>query len=391
MPEITGNGLRFVLPGERYNPYQWGEGDHGEKNPIRNYIAACHDAAAECGIQGESLVSDEVQIPGERYWLNQAAEAANYVELFDDLDDHGRPSGIDSEIYEIHAEAEKERPDLDYTVELKPVRPVSAPEAGDYNTVLQATDEHGNSATLTRYEHEIVDGQPRRLAPENRYYQAGTDTSATIGTSQWKHPATTGRTTFSQAFETFKEHAQDLEGPDKGGRYANLPDQGTLTLSPDGQVAITEADGIGLDHLQGQVGGYIAHVELAGDLDMWVNEEGKLNQSPVSWPATATAQAFGVDHDTYRGDVVFTGGHDAEGATVPLNKNQLVALKEIADTVSDSRLVVKPDLDVFDHRFKHGRESTSVERQKAMEQLHAIQAAGNHTGLTPHPTGPGIS
>lgn len=58
-------------------------------------------------------------------------------------------------------------------------------------------------------------------------------------------------------------------------------------------------------------------VRIAPDLDMWIDDEGALVESPVVNPvATALAAAHGFRHQPYVGTVVFTGGADDEGDTV---------------------------------------------------------------------------
>lgn len=59
-------------------------------------------------------------------------------------------------------------------------------------------------------------------------------------------------------------------------------------------------------------------VGLSQNLDMWVNDEG-VYLFPVNVVATGVARRFGFTHQPYFGPVVFTGGADQEGETLPLS------------------------------------------------------------------------
>lgn len=61
-------------------------------------------------------------------------------------------------------------------------------------------------------------------------------------------------------------------------------------------------------------------VRLRDDLDMWADDEGVMVAEPVANPyATYVAMRCGLPWQTYVGTVAFTGGADAEGATLPLS------------------------------------------------------------------------
>jgi len=75
--------------------------------------------------------------------------------------------------------------------------------------------------------------------------------------------------------------------------------------------------------LSGAVGGWIECVSMRNELDMWVNEEGKLTGLPQNPIATAIwADSYGTT-DVILGDVVFTCGTDNEGNTLGLGQNQI--------------------------------------------------------------------
>ncbi|MEJ8639957.1 DUF3846 domain-containing protein [Streptomyces sp. MS2.AVA.5] len=66
-------------------------------------------------------------------------------------------------------------------------------------------------------------------------------------------------------------------------------------------------------------------VGLTSQLDMWMDDEGLYNH-PVNKLATVLAARFGFTYQNYHGPVLLTGGADAEGDTVPLSKDKLLAL-----------------------------------------------------------------
>jgi hypothetical protein len=101
-----------------------------------------------------------------------------------------------------------------------------------------------------------------------------------------------------------------------------------LVLKADG--TIETLDNTGLQALQTAVGGWVQAVDLADDLTMWLNEEGKL----VGLPHNTTAQklwdkTFWVGSDFVVGDVVLTGGTDNEGETLALGDDTAQRVREI--------------------------------------------------------------
>ena len=84
--------------------------------------------------------------------------------------------------------------------------------------------------------------------------------------------------------------------------------------------------------LSGAVGGYIECVGLRGDLDMWVNEEGKLQGLPLNPIGTRIWSVFYGPTDTIVGDVIFTGGVDENGETLGLTDETLHKLQWFYET-----------------------------------------------------------
>jgi hypothetical protein len=75
-----------------------------------------------------------------------------------------------------------------------------------------------------------------------------------------------------------------------------------------------------LENLQREVGGWVQAVDLTPTITMWCNEEGKMIGLPLNYAATRIwTKVFGYT-DAIMGKVVFTGGTDDEGETLPLSK-----------------------------------------------------------------------
>jgi hypothetical protein len=78
-----------------------------------------------------------------------------------------------------------------------------------------------------------------------------------------------------------------------------------------------------LEALQSAVGGWIEAVDLAENLTMWVNEEGKINGLELNSIATALFDKyFENNFDVIVGDIVLTGGTDSKGNTLGLTADQ---------------------------------------------------------------------
>ena len=96
-----------------------------------------------------------------------------------------------------------------------------------------------------------------------------------------------------------------------------------VTIDVEGNVEVqdwdVEAGDTVTKRLQAGVGGWFDVVALSASLDMWVNDEGSLIGLPVNRVATGVARRFGKRDKPYWGPVVFTGGADAEGHTLPLS------------------------------------------------------------------------
>ena len=96
-----------------------------------------------------------------------------------------------------------------------------------------------------------------------------------------------------------------------------------IIIRADGTKEMT--DNYALADLQKAVGGLIECVSLTKkeNMDMWVNEEGKLLGLPQNPIATSLYVDEHGTRDVMVGDVIVTGGSDDEGETLPLTQTQI--------------------------------------------------------------------
>ncbi|WP_448812149.1 DUF3846 domain-containing protein [Agromyces bauzanensis] len=102
---------------------------------------------------------------------------------------------------------------------------------------------------------------------------------------------------------------------------------GFLLVPVEGPVQVIEPGADSGDTLRKAVGGWFECVGLEAGLDMWLNEEGKLEGLPHNrraqglWDAT-----FGAGTDYIVGPAVLSGGVDDEGDTLPLDAATIAGL-----------------------------------------------------------------
>ena len=95
-----------------------------------------------------------------------------------------------------------------------------------------------------------------------------------------------------------------------------------VTVSGDTREVDLDGPTGALKIMQDAVGGYIECVALSTDLDMFVNEEGKLIGLEHNSLATHLwEKRFGVGTGTIEGDVILTGGVGSKGETLGLTAN----------------------------------------------------------------------
>lgn len=88
----------------------------------------------------------------------------------------------------------------------------------------------------------------------------------------------------------------------------------------DPYVVDVPTDEVSYELLSESVEGMIEPVILDYDLDMWVNEEGKIMSLPVNPIATLLWLKFFGPTDIIMGNAVITGGTDMEGNTLGLSE-----------------------------------------------------------------------
>lgn len=106
-----------------------------------------------------------------------------------------------------------------------------------------------------------------------------------------------------------------------------------LKLEPGKSVTLFEKNKIELEDMQSIVGGYIEHVYAnrtfeKNNIDIWLNEEGKLNKLTP----TIILKNENEIVDVFVGTILFTSVND-EGETIPLNDEQIkIVSEELKDT-----------------------------------------------------------
>lgn len=106
-----------------------------------------------------------------------------------------------------------------------------------------------------------------------------------------------------------------------------------LVIRTTGEVETVEfTESTALATLQEGVGGWVQAIDLSDTLTLWVNEEGKLANLPHNlFGQVLWNDRFGYYTDYIVGDIVLTGGTDAEGSTLGLDDEQVESLSETAN------------------------------------------------------------
>jgi len=103
-----------------------------------------------------------------------------------------------------------------------------------------------------------------------------------------------------------------------------------LQVKTTGEVTELDLSSDSLQTLQTAVGGWVQAIDLASDLSMWCNEEGKLNSLPHNpYAQFMWDEVFGAHTDYLVGDIVLTGGTDSEGETIGLTQEQVDIIKAV--------------------------------------------------------------
>jgi hypothetical protein len=98
-------------------------------------------------------------------------------------------------------------------------------------------------------------------------------------------------------------------------------------VNTDGTSKVVEFEvGNSYDLIRNAVHGLIECVSISPELDIWLNEEGKLTAMELNEFATALYRKTYNTPDFIVGDVIFTGGADEEGETLGLSDEMLAKL-----------------------------------------------------------------
>ena len=122
-----------------------------------------------------------------------------------------------------------------------------------------------------------------------------------------------------------------------------------LHVRTNGDILETDLEPNSLQALQFAVNGLVQAIDIAEDLTMWCNEEGKMINLPHNpygqafWETAFPISEFGRT-DYIVGDIVLTGGTDAEGETLGLSVAQVFQIKDLARAI---RKMVEPQIVVY--------------------------------------------
>lgn len=96
-----------------------------------------------------------------------------------------------------------------------------------------------------------------------------------------------------------------------------------ISITTDNVVKIMELPEIEYETLYEAVNGLVELVSLNRDIDMWLNEEGKLLGLPINSIATLIWEQVFAKTDIIAGNVIITGGADDEGNTIGLSDESI--------------------------------------------------------------------
>ena len=122
-----------------------------------------------------------------------------------------------------------------------------------------------------------------------------------------------------------------------------------LAITTLGEATIIDLNEGSLEKLQKAVGGYVQAIDLCEGLTMWCNEEGKMMSLPHNpfgqafWETAFPVSEFGRT-DYIVGDIVLTGGADNEGDTLGLSSDEIEALLETVNYVTN---IISPRISVL--------------------------------------------
>jgi hypothetical protein len=97
-----------------------------------------------------------------------------------------------------------------------------------------------------------------------------------------------------------------------------------ISIRTDNTVEIKEVESIEYETLSTAVNGMIELVSINEDIDMWLNEEGKLIGLEPNIIATMLFYKAFSQFDVVMGNVIITGGSDEYGNTMGLSDASIV-------------------------------------------------------------------
>lgn len=105
----------------------------------------------------------------------------------------------------------------------------------------------------------------------------------------------------------------------KEGKTMNI-----AKLNVGGSLDIVEIESLALEDMQNMVGGYIERLGLGADVDVWLNDIGKLIGLPINFGLAVNDEVV----DVICGDVFFAGINHDTGETIGLTEAQINWLKQ---------------------------------------------------------------
>jgi hypothetical protein len=110
-----------------------------------------------------------------------------------------------------------------------------------------------------------------------------------------------------------------------------------VIIPAEGEPYIEDIKGktVDYDTLSSNVGGWIEHVGLESNLDLWVNEEGKMNGLPVNPIATLLWMKYFGATDIIMGNAVITAGTDAQGDTLGFDENDALSFTAMLGAITN--------------------------------------------------------
>jgi len=99
-----------------------------------------------------------------------------------------------------------------------------------------------------------------------------------------------------------------------------------IRITTDNHIQLAEVEEVDYDLLSSSVNGLVELVSIDRDVDMWLNEEGKLLNLPTNIIATILWNKVFNNPDIIKGDIIITGGADDMGNSVGLSDESLTSI-----------------------------------------------------------------